>query len=204
MLNKLKLKKPLALTLSWCIVLSIWCMWFLSGLKGAMDIHHRIMWRKFSSTYSLDIAFAPIVNDQGEVKLHSIAELTDPITTRVASFLPPPGFRGRPPRFKQLVEAYYQNRSYHFGKVRAASIEEVGSKDGSNQFMISVYYTQGSEWRWRYNASPRGIEPLEWYEIHDTAGVVLFQMALGIWAVLFPLAFFGSRLVFRIQKRIQA
>jgi len=70
------------------------------------------------------------------------------------------------------------------------------------RYQVKTRNYGAGEWIWRYDVLGKTVKPIEWYEIHDTAGFILFPMAILFWVVAFPLAFWLSRLIFRYSKRL--
>ena len=173
-------------------------LWLASGPKGAWELHHHLLWRPLTNEFIKDAAFVPVTDDHGQAQLLSFSEL-EVGQGRVASFQPPAGFPGA--GFPQAITTFDRAKDHHLGDVGSARFRRMDADGSGIRYEVCIFYTDGGELRWRYRASRSKVMPLEWYEIHDTAGIVLFPLTVITWLLGLPFAIWGTRVLTRMRKK---
>ena len=200
MFTKAKTSRSIAMGASWLLAIGIWYFWLVCGLRGAWELHHRLMWRPFETEFALKAAFVPITDPNSQLSLVSFQDFSKLQLVHQA-LSQSQRLADHPDEFRELVRKHHSHEPAISGEVRSARIEIVESSQDSTTFKTSLFLRGGGEWRWRYKIGPQGLTPIDWYEIHDTAGLALLPMALGLLLALFPFCFLATRSLFRMRRR---
>lgn len=173
------------------LILAIWYLWLAGGLSGALWLHHRWQWRDSASQDLKEAFFVPLRRPSGSRVLRSVAELEQRGLGGMA--LDPD-----PPREELLaaLKSFESSKPYFPPIVRVKVI--AAPADPRSQRVEIVAFRGGlSEWRWRIRLEGDRLQFLQWYDIHDTAGLLLLQYALIFWIPAFFLARWLTRRVWR-------
>jgi len=196
-------KKLLRFTLflsRWLLVTCIWFLWLIQGLHGAWWLHHQVMWHNTFNDFIKSGTYAIVSDPTGQASLFSFSDIEQ--GKLISSSPHPPTYAiGKNKIPLDQVSEFVKSHNLHHTPV-SIELTLLDSDRNSSIYQIKTRHYGSGEWIWRYSVQGQKINPLKWYEIHDTAGIILMPMALLFWGVGIPIALWLSRFIFRTSRRI--
>lgn len=195
--DSVQLKRFSFIAMRKIVIILIWIIWFFGAPYIAYIILEQMLWKSEFGKFPRTYLFVVVTARDGQPAPVSLNEI-DFNKSYYGRLHPPESLIGNTIAMRKLTDNFAER--YHLNNMvpETASISRLSTGKDGTTYEIKVKTYNKIKWAWRYRVGQDGIYPLEWFEIHDTAGVVLVPLTVICWLVFF----FAARKLVKYLNRV--